>query len=78
MTLTITLTPEQEARVRQEARQHGLEAEEYALKLLLGELPALAAPKRRVLTGYGKYSRIAVSSADVRRDRQADLMRENR
>ena len=38
MTLTIDLTPEQEARLQERARQEGLPAEEYARQRLLADL----------------------------------------
>ncbi|MBV9851211.1 MAG: hypothetical protein JO250_16195 [Armatimonadetes bacterium] len=39
MTLTLELTPEQERRLIGEAAAHGLEMQDYALGLILGEMP---------------------------------------
>lgn len=52
MTLTITLTPEEEERIRQEADARGLHAEECAHRLLAEGLRTLrTAPKPRLVEG---------------------------
>jgi hypothetical protein len=39
MTLTISLSPQEEARIRNEAARNGLDASEYARRLIIQSLP---------------------------------------
>lgn len=46
MTLTLTLTPEQEARLTEQATEHGQPNDQYALSLLDGALNATSSERR--------------------------------
>lgn len=75
MTLTIELTPEEEARIRQEAAECGLETTEYAHRKLVGDAVNGA---RRKLSAHGKYADVPGSSDDFAARKAAEKAREER
>lgn len=84
MTLTIELTPEQEARLRQEATRQGLETEEYARRLFTNVLSLqvtqeefrweVASPQERVdaframIDSIAKFNAPSISLEALRRE----------
>ena len=75
MTLTIELTPEEEARLRQEAAACGLETQEYAHRKLV-RIAANGAPRR--LSGFGMFADVPVSSEDFAARKQEEKEKEDR
>ena len=73
MTLQIELTPAQERRLKDGARELGLDIPEYVQNIIDQYEPQR---KARVLTGYGKFAHIGVNSEDVHKDRQEEIARD--
>ncbi len=83
MTLTIELSPEQEARLKAEATRNGLPMQEYALRRLLGDPTEAKADKataeqRREPTGRGKLAHLKWSSEQFAQEKQQEIAREDR
>lgn len=86
MTLTLELTPAEEARLAAAAAQNGLEPAALAKKLVTEHLPpaqngAAAAVQEqeriaRIRAGRGSFSDVPVSVEDLHRERQADKAKE--
>jgi hypothetical protein len=70
MTLTIELTPEQEAALRAQAAAAGLDTEAYARQRL--------GLKPHALRGFGKYAHSPISVADFECEARTEAARENR
>lgn len=86
MTLTLELSPAEEARLAAAAAQNGLEPAALAKKLVTEHLPALqngasAAVQEqeriaRILAAEGSFSHFTASVDDLHRERQADKAKE--
>ena len=78
MTLTIDLTPEEEARLRAAARQRGLAAEECVRKLI-SDLPVVA-PEDKTLELFAQWAAEAATDDPdeiAARNREWEEFREN-
>lgn len=79
MTLTITLTPEQEALLNNEAARRGLAVEEYARRALDAGMRVEAGSREaRVKAARGKFAHLSLSVADFHREKQEEIEREER
>jgi hypothetical protein len=90
MTLTIELTPEEEARLQAAARGRGVDPAEFARRLLADNLPPIQEeaagserdPARVILVKrvQGKFAHTAhgLASESLHRERQADREKEER
>ena len=92
MTLTIELTPEQEARLAAAAEQQGVAPVELAREILTAHLPQITRVEEegsrkserdpqlaaRVSSIRGKYARFAVTTEALHLERQAEKLREER
>ena len=92
MTLTIQLTPEQEARLAAAAEERGLAPTELVQELLTEQLPRLTPVARqrpqnmerdpalvaRVRRVRGKYAGVGATTEDLHRERRAENVRDER
>lgn len=77
MTLTIELTPEQEARLHREAVIKGLPMSELArLRVIAGAFPAVADPLQQKKSALGKYAGLGPSVDEFLREKHAETARE--
>ena len=84
MTLTIDLSPLEQARLTEAAKQKGLEPAAFAKKLVTEHLPQVSgdadtreqARIATILASRGSMAHMAVSVEDLHRERQADKAKE--
>ena len=78
MTLTIDLSPTEQARLTAAARQSGLAPDVLAKRLVTDHLPPVISPPdeedrvARIRAGMGRFAHVNVTVEDLHRERQAD------
>jgi hypothetical protein len=77
VTLTIDLTPEQEAAIEAEATSRGMALPEFARLRLLEGVPAEGAGRSRKLSGYGVLAGVGGSVEEFLRAKHAETARED-
>lgn len=75
MTLTLELTPQEEARLHKAAAQEGLDAEEFVLQAIKNLLPNEPTGKH-ILRGYGLFANSPQSVEDFERESREDKAKE--
>ncbi len=84
MTLTIDLSPIEQARLTAAARQSGLAPDVLAKRLVTDHLPPVMSPTdeedrlARIRAGMGSLAHVDVTVEDLHRERQADKAAEER
>lgn len=82
MTLTIDLSPTEQARLTAAARQSGLAPDALAKRLVTEHLPPELSPHdeeervARIRAGMGSFAHVNVTVEDLHRERQADKVAE--
>jgi len=82
MTLTIDLSPTEQARLTAAARQSGLTPDALAKRLVTERLPPVLSPNdeeervARIRAGMGSFAHVNVTVEDLHRERQADKVAE--